>query len=304
MDFLKEKPYLIIPIIIGVIVVIFLIISLFKCAKSSFTFNEEISGGAITEQQPKVFPEFTYNNGDVPKVPEGTREFWGYEYTEFPKGENQSVPLLPATIKEETGFAMLYPQGSGVGMTPNDSNAFTPSNPGTLLTEYKIPEAYGESSLSDPYGTNGADQASRILRIKDLGNQVNFKPIDEATYKNYATAYSNANSGVESGFRTINGTDYIKYSDDYSPSGNLMLQSSPGQMSVLSNCETTYPNTEKYKDYCITDGDIPYGQIVNGKVNPRLVSRWESYTGIYNRKKALDPIDGLLYPSLNVLINN
>ena len=297
MDFLKEQPLL---IIIGVLLVIFVLFSLFKGAKSSFTFNEEISGGAITDQQPKVFPAFTYNNGDVPKVPAGTRQYWDYEYTEFPKGENQSIPLLPATIKEETGFAMLYPQGVGVSMTPTDSNAFTPDNPGSLLTDYKIPEAYGESSLSDPYGNNGADQASRILRIKNLGNQVNFKPTDEATYKIYATAYSNVNSEVESGFRTINGNNYINYSDDYSPSSNLMLQSSPGQMSVLSNCETTYPHTEKYKEYCITDGDIPYGQVVNGKVNPRLVSRWQSYTGDYNPQEALEQRDGLLYPILNI----
>jgi hypothetical protein len=298
MEFLKENPLL---IIIGVILVIFILFSLLKGTKSGFTFNEDISGGSITEQQPKVFPAFTDNNGDVPKVPAGTNQYWNYQYTEYPKEENQSIPLLPATIKEETGFAMLYPQGSGVGMTSKDSNAFTPDNPGSLLTDYKIPEAYGESSLSDPYGKNGADQASRILRIKNLGNQVNFKPTDEAIYKNYATAYSNNNSEVESGFTTINGTNYINYSDDYLPSGNLMLQSSPGQMSVLSNCETTYPHTEKYKEYCITDGDIPYGQVVNGKVNPRLVSRWQSYTGDYNPQEALEQRDGLLYPILNTL---
>jgi hypothetical protein len=300
MDFLKDQPYLLLPIIATVLLVIFLIITLFKGAKSSFTFNEDISGGSITEQQPKVFPPFTDNNGYVPKVPAGTKQYWN-EYTEYPKGENQSIPLLPATIKEETGLAMLYPQGAGVGMTSNDSNAFTPDSPGSLLTDYKIPEAYGESSLSDPYGNNGANQASRILKIKNLGNQVNFKPTDEAIYKNYATAYSNANSEVESGFKTVNGTNYIDYSDDYSPSGNLMLQSSPGQMSVLSNCETTYPHTEKYKEYCITDGDIPYGQVVNGKVNPRLVSRWQSYTGDYNPQEALEQRDGLLYPILNIL---
>ena len=306
MDFFKDQPYLLLPIIATVLLVIFLLITLFKGNKSSFTFNENISGGAITDQQPKVFPSFTNNNGDVPKVPAGTRQYWDSEYSEyseFPKGENQSIPLLPATIKEETGFAMLYPQGAGVGMTSNDSNAFTPDKPGTLLTDFKIPEAYGESSLSDPYGNNGADQASRILRIKELGNQLNFKPTDEAIYKNYASAYSNANVEVESGLTTINGTEYVNYSDDYSPSGNLMLQSSPGQMSALSNCETTYPRTEKYKDYCITDGDIPYGQIVNGKVNPRLVSRWQSYTGNYNPEEALQQKDGLLYPNLNILGN-
>jgi len=299
-EFFKEKPYVLALVIIGIVLVIVLIIY-FINKKSSFTFNEAIKGDPITDQQPKVFPPFTNNPGDVPTVPNGTRQYWGSNYTEYPNGENLSIPLLPATVKEETGFAMLYPQGSGVGMTSNDSNAFTPDVPGTLLTEYKIPEAYGESSLSDPYGTNGADQASRILRIKDLGNQINFKPMDESIHKNYATAYSNSNLEVESGFKNINGSEYTNYSDDYSPSSNLMLQSSPGQMSGLSNCETTYPNTEKYKDYCITDGDIPYGQIVNGKVNPRLISRWQSYTGDYNPQEALQQIDGLLYPNLNIL---
>ena len=103
MDFLKDQPYLLLPIIATVLLVIFLLITLFKGNKSSFTFNENISGGVITDQQPKIFPLFTNNNGDVPKVPAGTKQYWDYEYseyTEFPKGENQSIPLLPATIKE------------------------------------------------------------------------------------------------------------------------------------------------------------------------------------------------------------
>jgi hypothetical protein len=82
---------------------------------------------------------------------------------------------------------------------------------------------------------------------------------------------------------------------------NLVIQTSPGQTSTLPNCEQTYPNVVKYKDFCITEGDIPYGQVVDGRVNPRLVSRWESYTGDYSREAALQNIDGVLYPELNVL---
>ena len=99
----------------------------------------------------------------------------------------------------------------------------------------------------------------------------------------------------------INGTKPIEYSDSFNPESNLMIQTSPGQESTFKNCETMYPNVVKYGNFCITEGDIPYGQIVDNKVNPRLVSRWESYTGDYSRKEALGPIDGVLYPNLNIL---
>ena len=118
----------------------------------------------------------------------------------------------------------------------------------------------------------------------------------------YAAAYSK-NGEVQNGPALINGAKNINYMDSYVPENNLILQSSPGQDSSMNNCESTYPNTEQIDGLCITDGDIPYGKIVNGKVNPRLVSRWESYTGMYNRQAALDQIDGLLYPALNVLTN-
>ena len=95
------------------------------------------------------------------------------------------------------------------------------------------------------------------------------------------------------------GNENINYSDSFNPDDNLKIQTSPGQSSTLTNCETTYPNVVKYNDFCITAGDIPYGQVVDGKVNPRLVSRWESLTGNYSREEALAPIDGVLYPQLN-----
>lgn len=193
--------------------------------------------------------------------------------------------LAPPTIKEEIGLGIAYPQGSGVGMSKLDSNSFTA--PGGLLTNYSIPTAYGESNLIDPTGRNGAGQGSRIIKIKSTGNQMEFKPTESHL----------------DGASFINGFKPINYTDAFVPENNLKLQSSPGQVSLLNNCETTYPNTEHIEDLCITEGDIPYGQIVNGKVNPRLVSRWQSYTGDYSRAEALQDVDGLLYPKLTVLTN-
>ena len=190
---------------------------------------------------------------------------------------------------------MLYPQGAGASMSKKDSNSFEPGSPGPLLTDYTIPESYGESSLADPDGKLGADQGSRILTIGNLGSQLNFKPLDLAETGTYAAAYTGGE--VQQSLR-MNNNEVINYSDSFDPSNSLNLQTSPGQQTSNNNCETTYPNVTKYNDFCITDGDIPYGQVVNGKVNPRLVSRWQSYTGIYSREDALAPIDGTMYPTL------
>jgi hypothetical protein len=272
MDFWKNKK-----LTFGLLVFVLIIfIILFRKSKSKF--NIDLVSTKIDEQPPQKFPNIDKKFGNFP-------------------------PLEPPTIPEEIGLAMKYPQGSGVGMSKLDSNSFYPTRPGPLLTNYTIPESYGESSLSDPTGQLGSDQGSRIIKIKNTGNQMNYKPIDEAENLLYSSAYSK-NTEVPNGLALINGAKNINYNDSFVPEKNLKLQTSPGQGTDLNNCETTYPNVEHYDSFCITDGDIPYGKIVNGKVNPRLVSRWESYTGIYNRKKALDPIDGLLYPSLNVLINN
>ena len=210
-------------------------------------------------------------------------------------GINLSNPVVP----EEIGLAMKYPQGDGVGMSPSDSNSFYPTNPGPLLTSYQGPESYGESSLTNPSGNTGADQGARVLKIKNTGYQLNYKPTDESLNQNYASAYSDGE--VQNGNTLINNAQPINYSDNFNPENNMMIQTSPGQESTLTNCEATYPNVVKYNDFCITAGDIPYGQIVDGKVNPRLVSRWESFTGDYSREAALEPIDGVLYPNLNVL---
>ena len=240
-------------------------------------FNITLSGGSITDSQPKVFPPI--DKAYPPDV----------------------AALAPPTVKEEIGLGIVYPQGVGVGMSKSDSNSFTPNKPGPLLTNYSIPESYGESSFIDPTGKNGADQGSRIIKLKSLGNQMGFKPFDEAEAGLYSSAYSDGE--VQTGETLINGAKNINYSSSFDPEQNMKLQSSPGQNSRLSNCQTSYPNNEHVDGLCITDGDIPYGQIVNGKVNPRLVSRWQSYTGDYSREEALQGIDGLLFPTLNVLTN-
>jgi len=210
---------------------------------------------------------------------------------------NDGFPRPPSVVPEETGLAMVYPQGSGVGMSKEDSNSFGPNN--VLLTDYTTPESYGESSLADPNGNNGSREGSRILKIKSTGNQMGYKPVDESVGSMFAGAYTN--DSIQQTPALINGAKPMNYSDNFNPEQNLKLQTSPGAQSTLPNCESTYPSVVKYKDFCITAGDIPYGQVVENKVNPRLVSRWESFTGDYSREQALEPIDGLLYPNLNVL---
>jgi hypothetical protein len=270
MDFLKK------PWVIGVVVLVIVAIVVMMFSKSNFKTTLSSPMNTLDTIPPKAFTNLSEDDGG-------------------------GINLVPPTVAEEIGLAMVYPQGAGVGMTNADSNSFEPTNPGPLLTDYTIPESYGESSLTDPYGTNGASQGARILKIKSTGNQLNYKPTDESLTTVFAPAYTNSGE-VQDGSTLINGAIPVNYSDGFNPESNLKIQTSPGQESTLPNCETTYPNVVKYKDFCITEGDIPYGQVVDGKVNPRLVSRWESYTGDYSREAALQPIDGVLYPNLNVLV--
>ena len=265
-NFLKENVIviLIVIVILGFIIVIY--------SKSSF--DRVLNNNVLTKIPPQAFPGLS-------------------------EPDSGGITLANPVVPEEIGLAMKYPQGGGVGMNPSDSNSFYPTNPGDLLTNHTIPESYGESSLTDPLGNNGADQGARILKIKSTGNQLNYKPVDESLKLNYAAAYSDGE--VQNGNTLINNAQPVNYNDSFNPENNMNIQTSPGQESTISNCENTYPNVVKYNDFCITEGDIPYGQIVENKVNPRLVSRWESFTGDYSREKALEPIDGLLYPNLNVL---
>jgi hypothetical protein len=267
---LDKKHVLIGAISLVVVAIIFYV----SFGKSGFT--TELNTVNLTSSQPQPFPSLEKKTGDFP-------------------------PLAKPVVPEEIGLAMIYPQGSGVGMSKEDSNSFYPTKPGSLLTNYEIPQSYGESSLTDPNGYNGAKEGARVLRITSTGNQMGYKPVDESMGGNYAAAY---NSGeVQTGSTLINGANTINYTDSFVPEDNLTIQTSPGQKGTRTNCEKTFPNVVKYKDFCITEGDIPYGQIVDGKVNPRLVSRWESFTGDYSRQEALTPIDGVLYPNLNILTN-
>jgi hypothetical protein len=272
MDAILKNPYV---IVIGVICMLTIaVIVAISLTKSSFKATLFTSPDQLNKGQPMQFAPLDE--------------------------QEQEINLLSPEVPEEIGLAMAYPQGSGVGMDANDSNSFYPTKPGSLLASHSTPESYGESSLADPYGGFGSEEGSRILKLNNAGIQSQFQPVDEIIKTVYAQAYDKGEvSTVDSAF--INGGVEVKYNQDFVPESNLYLQSAPGQKSSRPNCETTYPNVVKYNGMCITQGDIPYGQVVDGKVNPRLVSRWESFTGDYSRQQALEPIDGLLYPTLNVL---
>ena len=271
----KNKPIVIILIIAALLGLYYLLFT--YILKGTFTDKLSTPINTLTEEQPKSFP----------KIEEIQKDIF-----------NLAKPDVP----EEIGLGIAYPQGDGVGMSKEDSNSFYPGNPGPLLTDYQNPESYGESSLTDPTGENGSNQGCRVLRFTNTGDQTNYKPLDESTKCTFSAAYNQGE--IQKGLAFVNGASNIDYTDTFNPESNLMLQTSPGQTSTLPNCEKTIPNVVKYGDACITEGDIPYGQLVDNKVNPRLVSRWESYTGDYSREDALNPIDGVLYPQLNVLTNS
>ena len=274
------------PIVIAIVFIILVIailaatgtFSSFKDSKSNFRRTLITPPELIEQTPPKQFPDLEEN-------------------------DNGGINLYNPVVPEEIGLGMIYPQGSGVGMSPSDSNSFVLDKPGSLLTDYTIPESYGESSLADPSGGLGADQGAHVLRIKSTGNQLDYQPIDESLPNTFASAYDDGNSRiVQTGSTLINNGLPINYTSNYNPNENLKIVGSVGKESRNISCESWYPNAVKYRDFCITEGDIPYGEVVDNKVNPRLVSRWESYTGDYSREAALAPIDGVLYPNLEVLV--
>ena len=268
---IKNKPFAIILVVVAVLAMYYI---LFKIIFKG-TFTDKLSSpiSSLSVNQPQTFPSIDTQNSDI--------------------------KLAKPDVPEEIGLGIVYPQGAGADMSKDDSNSFYPGNPGPLLIDYKNPESYGESSLTDPTGIKGADQGCRVLRFTTTGDQMKYQPIDETEKCTFSAAYQTGE--VPKGLSFINGASEMNYTDTFNPEDNLLIQTSPGQTSTLSNCEKTYPNVVKYKDACITEGDIPYGQVVDNKVNPRLVSRWESYTGDYSREEALKPIDGVLYPQLDVL---
>jgi len=266
MDFIQRIQ---LPVIIAVIAgVLLLVLMMFR--RSKFKRTLITPPDQIKKSPPKSFPPL-----DEPK--------------------DDEINLLQPVVPEEIGLAMVYPQGQGVATSKNDSDSF--GNMNLLLTSYQTPESYGASSIVD---SNAAAQNSRIIKIKNTGSQLSFKPVDESIKSTFAGAYNQAE--LQEGDNTlINGSVNVNYNDNpFTPEQNLKLEASPGQENTLNNCEATFPNVVKYNDLCITQGDIPYGQQIQGKVNPRLVSRWESYTGDYSPEQALQDTDGLLYPNLNV----
>jgi hypothetical protein len=231
----KNKP---IALLLMILIVYGVFILLNKLKSSSFTDKLITPINSLTKTQPLSFPPIQAPQTEI---------------------FNLAKPDVP----EEIGLGTAYPQGSGVGMSKSDSNSFFPGNPGPLLTDHIGPESYGESSLSDPTGMNGADQGCRVLRFTDTGDQMKYQPLDESTKCVFSSAYGSGE--VQKGDSFINGTRPINYSDPFNPENNLVIQTSPGQTSTLPNCEKTYPNVIKYGDLCITEGDIPYGQVVDGK---------------------------------------
>lgn len=201
--------------------------------------------------------------------------------------------FIKPTVKEEIGFSMLYPQGAGVYMSSKDTESFSRAGKDILLTSYSIPESYGESSFNDPTGQKSA----KIIDISNssVGVQNQFKPTEFMSNMSYPEAYSNGNKEF---------VNIIDYNDQFVPESNILLQNLPGRTNTSTEvgCDTNYPQVVKYNDSCITSGDIPYGTSIdlNGKkiVNPRLISRWESYTGNYDVERVLDSKDGLLFPKM------
>ena len=260
--------------------IIFCIIMYFIINNKGSGFNDVLSGN-IDNSTPKLLPELLetteIKNEPINGIP---RKLESVGIV----GNEQQIPLLKPDVPEEIGFP-LY--GKGVSTDPADSNVFiSEKNPGSLHTEYNQNDSIGESSYSDQFG-------SRIIKLNSAGIQSSFLGKDEAEFKYEAGAYNKP--PVQSGYTLLNYNNPINYSSNFNPSSNLKIETPPGQYTSTDNCETTYPNTINNNGVCLTAGDIPYNTIVNGKVNPRLVSRWESLTGSYDPNQIIKQSSSL-YP--------
>ncbi len=264
--------------VIAIVVAVLLAIIGYVVFVKKSSFNRTKWGDATTNRQPQQFQPIS--------VPVPTSQ--------------PPMKLAEPDVPEEVGLTYVYPQGAGASMDRKDTESFAPADRSSQLTEHKLPEAYGSSSYVDPTGTSGVLDGARIIKLQGIGNQSDFKPIEDNEKEFAAAAYSN---GTRELFiprnEYLDATSPMDYSSNWNPEKQLRLEASPGQQTTSTGCESTYPNVVKYGDLCITEGDIPYGQVVGGKVNPRLVSRWESYTGEYSREAALQDIDGTLYPKLD-----
>jgi hypothetical protein len=186
-------------------------------------------------------------------------------FLDFTVSDKQEIQTLKPDVPEEIGLSVAYPQGA-VGMEASDA-------------------------LSQP-----VENASRIISLKSKGSLNNFKPFDDTEKEVYFPAYSKSGE-VPKTNTFIGNSGPLNYTDSFDPNDSLGIQSSPGQ-EATSECQQTYPRVLKYDGMCITEGDIPYTKTIDGKVNPRLVSRWESYTGDYSASEALKAKGGLLFPEI------
>lgn len=256
-------------LISGAVVIIGIVLFLLYHFLLKSGFNNVLNGD-INDSVPKIFPDLVLPpKENVIIAPNDTS-------VSLLGDSSKEQRILPpkADIPEEAGFNIY---GKGSSTDPMDSNVFQSENvPGSLHVEYPQNESFGESMYSDSFG-------SRIIKLKSAGSQSGFKGLDESQNKYVSGAYGM--EGVQSGY-TLMGNG-VNYSSDFIPKTGLKLEASPGSYSLSSECESTYPNTVLSNGACLTAGDIPYDSIVNGKVNPRLVSRWESYTGSYDPQEVL-----------------
>jgi hypothetical protein len=269
--------------IIVVVILYYIIKSTYNTPNKS-NFNNTISGDSININTPYKFNDldnkFINNDVNDPLL------YIGKNINNGSANKEQQINLVKADVPEEGAYPIY---GSGASMDRNDSNVLlSDTEVGPLHLEFKNNESIGESPYTDKNG-------SRIVKIKSTGNQTLFKGIDE-NEKNHYLATDNLNE-ISSGNYLLKNEKNIDYSSDYLPTENIKLESSPGYYTNSDICENTYPRNIKNKNTCILEGDIPYGEIVNGKVNPRLLSRYEYLTGDYDPYSKINKT-GNLYPVL------
>lgn len=277
--FVKNNPEVVFSCVLGIIVIIVYLttFSSFKQIQTPIDITQEL----IQPQLENRMPEFNYTS--IPKV------------NNKPVKHEQHIELDPPTVKEEIGLGIKYPQGQGVAMSPSDSNTFALPNPNALLSKHNVPQANGISNYADLTGTLGANEGAKIIKLVNTGVQNKFKPQDEDF--RYPGTYSSAYD-TDNTIYVTPGSVEINYNDSFEPEKQLKLTSSAGKESKTADCAEYFPANIKLEDICISKVDLPYGKIINNQVNPRLVSRWESYTNNYNPEEALSLADGNMYPKI------
>jgi len=300
----RNKYLLLLALVIGLIIIfVFFIKSNFnKNNKSTFSNVKNVKQNNSNVKNVSKFSKFSKSTlTPLPTLYSGTTDHFSPLLETPPSQLTSEQPkefvndFVKPPNKEEVGYSILYPQGMGVSMSNADSNAFVGGDSNILLTDYKNPESYGESSFNDPMG----EYSAKILDIGNTGIQDQFKPTDVLSTTNYASAYNNSVPNKE---YFTDSPIYTNYTDNFVPEKNIDLHALPGKDFSLAPCDDVYPNVVKYNDSCITVGDIPYGQSVNvnGKemVNRRLLDTYQAYTGDYNANDILKNENGLLFPKI------